>query len=501
MPAITSSTSFVLSRGSSVIFELGGTGTATVDPTGISNAYRIGLQEAFLGPYDRNVTILVTVEGGTINYRIDEDGDLSDQSPALAALGAEVSTKTRTLRTIAFLGDSRINQGIATAAGSSTVIEANGLQHWVPALLRQDGRLLSAQNFGVSGETSEQVLARVGDVIAARPDVCVVWCGTNDRASANQFTARRSIRAIRSIVNALTGAGIKVCLVAEIPRGNAAYPAIRLGTEQLANHFAVRDAIIAMDGGNVRVANPWPTTEDPATPGDVLTGLTRDGLHQTTLGAYTVALPVVDAIRPWVSEGAGLDVLPKSNAEVWSASNPGGWINDNPMLVGASGTKGAGMTGSLADGYSSNIASLSTGVTVVASKFIDSMGREWQQFDLSGSSTGSGAIDLIRQTGLHTRAAQNDQLQAACEIECIGLQNLRSVKVGVRVVSGSDSWFTDGDEPSDISPLPAAYTGVLLSQPITLPASVTDVQLRFAAYPIANAVVAGTVRVRALAAG
>jgi hypothetical protein len=91
MPAITSSTSFVLSRGSSVIFELGGTGTATVDPTGIGNAYRIGLQEAFLGPYDRNVTILVTVEGGTINYRIDADGDLSDQTQALAALGAEVS--------------------------------------------------------------------------------------------------------------------------------------------------------------------------------------------------------------------------------------------------------------------------------------------------------------------------------------------------------------------------------------------------------------------------
>jgi hypothetical protein len=90
MPAITSSTSFVLSRGSSVIFELGGTGTATVDPTGISNAYRIGLQEAFLGPYDRNVTILVTVEGGTINYRIDADGDLSDQTKAIAALGAEV---------------------------------------------------------------------------------------------------------------------------------------------------------------------------------------------------------------------------------------------------------------------------------------------------------------------------------------------------------------------------------------------------------------------------
>jgi len=93
MPAITSSTSFVLPRGSSVIFELGGTGTATVDPTGISNAYRIGLQEAFLGPYDRNVTILVTVEGGTINYRIDADGDLSDQSPALVALGTKMASK------------------------------------------------------------------------------------------------------------------------------------------------------------------------------------------------------------------------------------------------------------------------------------------------------------------------------------------------------------------------------------------------------------------------
>jgi len=90
MPATAQSTSFTLPRGSSVIFELGGIGTATVDPSRISNVYRIGTQEAFLGPYDRSLTIFVSVESGTINYRIDADGDLSDQSPAIAALGAEV---------------------------------------------------------------------------------------------------------------------------------------------------------------------------------------------------------------------------------------------------------------------------------------------------------------------------------------------------------------------------------------------------------------------------
>jgi len=83
MPATAQSTSFTLPRGSSVIFELGGIGTATVDPSRISNVYRIGTQEAFLGPYDRSLTIFVSVESGTINYRIDADGDLSDQSPPL----------------------------------------------------------------------------------------------------------------------------------------------------------------------------------------------------------------------------------------------------------------------------------------------------------------------------------------------------------------------------------------------------------------------------------
>jgi len=415
-------------------------------------------------------------------------------------LGGLLAAQRR--RTIAFLGDSRINQGIGIASGTSTVVETHGLQHWVPMLLKQDGQLISGTNFGVAGDTTVQVLARVGDVVAARPDICVVLCGTNDRAAGTDYSARRSLQTIRSIVAALRGAGILVCLLAEMPRGNATYSSMRLTGQALLNHYATRDGILAMAEPGVAVVNPWTVLQDTdsATPGDVLAGMTRDGMHQSTPGAYAMSRLVADAIRPWVIEASGRALLPTSNTEVWSAANPAGWINDNPMLTGTGGTKGTGMTGQLADGYSSNIAGGAAGLAVAASKYIDSLGREWQQFVVSGTPAGTAAVDLIRQTGLQARTAEADQLSAVCEVECIGVTNLRSVKVGVRSISGTDSFFTDGDEPTDIAALPADYSGILRSQPITLPSGVTDIQIRLVAYPIASAPVSGIVRVRALGA-
>lgn len=90
MPSITSNTTFTLTKGASVIFELGGSGTATV----AGQIYSIGNREAFIGPFDRAVSVVVAVENAPIGYRIDGDGDLSDQVPALAAISEAVFSKT-----------------------------------------------------------------------------------------------------------------------------------------------------------------------------------------------------------------------------------------------------------------------------------------------------------------------------------------------------------------------------------------------------------------------
>jgi hypothetical protein len=82
MTTVSTTTTFSLPAGQVVCFLVGGRGTATVDPTGRGNIYTIGQQESFIGPFTKAVNILVTPES-TINYRIDSDGNLDDQTPPL----------------------------------------------------------------------------------------------------------------------------------------------------------------------------------------------------------------------------------------------------------------------------------------------------------------------------------------------------------------------------------------------------------------------------------
>jgi lysophospholipase L1-like esterase len=82
MTTVSTITTFTLSKGQVAIFERGGKGTANVDPTGRANVYTIGEQEAFLGPYDKAVSIVVT-PSSPVSYRIDSDKDMSDQSGSL----------------------------------------------------------------------------------------------------------------------------------------------------------------------------------------------------------------------------------------------------------------------------------------------------------------------------------------------------------------------------------------------------------------------------------
>ncbi|MFA5898064.1 MAG: hypothetical protein WC829_03005 [Hyphomicrobium sp.] len=82
MTTVSTITTFSLPAGQVAIFERGGKGTANVDPTGRANIYTIGEQEAFLGPYDKAVSIVVT-PSSPVSYRIDSDKDMSDQSGSL----------------------------------------------------------------------------------------------------------------------------------------------------------------------------------------------------------------------------------------------------------------------------------------------------------------------------------------------------------------------------------------------------------------------------------
>ena len=91
MTQVTAITTFTLATGQAVNFAVGGRGTANVICGPKNQTYTVGLQECFLGPFDRAATITVTPEIGTITYGIDGDGVIN--SPGTLQLTSEGLTK------------------------------------------------------------------------------------------------------------------------------------------------------------------------------------------------------------------------------------------------------------------------------------------------------------------------------------------------------------------------------------------------------------------------
>lgn len=107
---VSSRTTFSLAIGQSVIFKIGGSGTATVFVGSLpGQSYVVGQQEAFIGPFTASASVVVDVSNGSIEYVIDGDGDMRDQKPEIAAINARLSVS-----------------GASTASGL-TAIQALGL--------------------------------------------------------------------------------------------------------------------------------------------------------------------------------------------------------------------------------------------------------------------------------------------------------------------------------------------------------------------------------------
>ena len=149
MTQVTAITTFTLATGQAVNFAVGGRGTANVICGPKNQTYTVGLQECFLGPFDRTATITVTPEIGTITYGIDGDGvinspgvlqltpsgltkggvALTDAEKAgfLVGVGSTFTSQSHTFRLKSALNDAQSNLSILVV-GDST---GNGPDEWV----------------------------------------------------------------------------------------------------------------------------------------------------------------------------------------------------------------------------------------------------------------------------------------------------------------------------------------------------------------------------------
>lgn len=214
---------------------------------------------------------------------------------------------------------------VPPAASPARAWFTDGYATWLRVLSKQQINLPIENNFGVSGNSFAQMLARISSVIAVQPDYCIVEGGTND-FPFNTFESIRDTWV--SIVTTLRAKGITPIIVPAPPRAGATLTAAQIRTQQRFYNFQ-REFCLANRG--YLFADYIGTWVDQTSTSSVpLANRVRvDNVHPQATGAYWIGKTLWDVIEP---------LLPKrptsllTKADIYDASsNPTG----NLLLSGS----------------------------------------------------------------------------------------------------------------------------------------------------------------------
>lgn len=291
-------------------------------------------------PGNRGVTTLdtqtsdnVRITGGCIDVPV----LLENGSPARI-------TTARTGKTLAYFGDSFMARGDTANAGTSTTCTSTttncqtlveGIPTWVDFYTNgRVNRTPGTNNFGKSGDTTTQMLARMSDVLAASPDIVILDGGTND--ITNGVTAAAIITNLRSMYGQFLDRGIEVIRLSITPRDaaaaiNATQTSYALAVNQADRQFAEtagKRGFHFIDLDSV-VGDPSSATWKPRS------GSTIEGLHPTKTYNSEIAFPIAQVINQ-IAPGWRLPVLTATD-QYDATLNPGGNLLTNPMMTTSGG--------------------------------------------------------------------------------------------------------------------------------------------------------------------
>ncbi|AMJ61164.1 SGNH/GDSL hydrolase family protein [Bosea sp. PAMC 26642] len=418
--------------------------------------------------------------------------------------------------TIAFAGDSVTYASISQDTATLTANFVQGPGFWVPALAHQRVRTRKDLNFGVNGETSTGLLARIDAICACDADIVAVKIGTNDVNTAGPTTLATYKNNITQILRRLLAAGKLVIAICPLNRSLVSATARPLLQQMIR---WVRE--LQWRGyRNLYVVDPNIFWTDPLSPTSApKTYYDYDGLHPRGLGSYFVWKPVADLIRTLYPTVAVNPVV--SIADVYEPDwNPSGnllpnGIMDGSVAVSGSGGptfNGSGMAASTTILGSAGTGGVITGLTVACSKATLANGLPAQQIAISGTGTGSGASPgsgiIVRQSVVSpaTKMAAGDTIEALATIEWdgVGSQNIAGLRARLRTVEGGTAYdVVDGwDSIADLLPS-VNDSWTLRTPPLLLTAAPSSVELSIWATlrNQSSATFAGTFRVGALHVG
>jgi lysophospholipase L1-like esterase len=335
---------------------------------------------------DRDATKLALDGSDTMGGPLDM-GDNRMVNVAAPVAGTDAATKNyaniRSLgrpAPIATFGDSRSYENGPTP----NMLYNTGYAPWAEIFTGGRVTFPTSLCFGVGGNTTSHMLARVQTVItamqAAGSEIVVFLGGVNDVAIGG-LTATQTLENIAQIYAAFYKAGIKMIIINELPRNDGVVTGDGM-QRRLQVRAYVQDVFSTFPG--VYIAEPSQyMTDITATNFMALTGFLRtDGLHCSVRGGLIVGREVAEKINLLVAHRPRLAI---TGVDVYTTTALRGNLLVNAMLQGSGAPSGG--TGVKADNWDALVDN-GAGLTVVWS--IVTIGNyRWQQIRITGTPTAS----------------------------------------------------------------------------------------------------------------
>lgn len=400
----------------------------------------------------------------------------------------------------AILGDSITANNSANTAHLLT-LQNHGYFTWANTLSGKRLNFPLANNFGVSGDRLDQILARVPNVMASGAEICFVLGGTNDLVQGTAFATMQAN--MLSILSQLLAAGVQPIVIPILPRdvGSGGFTSAMLRVQGRFNNwlrelgYGRSDVLLAAG----LPTHKYPIIVDPTqyiqnaadANGNTLANMLIDGLHPATTGAYWVGKAISDVLkviippRPTILTAVG-DIYdatnnPAGNLLFTSSANDG-------LLAGTGGTMTAGtnltISGSVATDWNARRSSGGSGVaTMTLSKENPRTdgpnSGERQRVQVSTTSGGSTqeSFALFYSRAIDASFAIGDTVyaEAAYSLNADPTGTLKAISVFL-LEAGPASATTAADGYRDGAhdgPVPKAHSGVLRTPPFTIQASTT----------------------------
>jgi lysophospholipase L1-like esterase len=272
--------------------------------------------------------------------------------------GARAYTDATVAAAQYYLGNGFAVFGDSIASVSGGAGYGNSWSIMSPILSNQ--RLNYRGNLGIAGETSAQVLARVGDALAIGARIVVILVGHNDLT--NGVTLATYQANITAIVTSLRAGGSLPVLCTLCPRGNTTYLAKELLYNNWLRYYAQAQRIPLVDF--------FALLTDPAT-GMYLSGYDcGDGLHPSAAGHMAMAAYFNTKMAGYLQPYEPMRALTNTDANN---------LLSNPLLIDGTPTPtGWGAQGTTMTGYTEQLVTDS-----------DFLGKAWE-IDLNTPSNAGG---------------------------------------------------------------------------------------------------------------